>query len=409
MPKVSPRAVIMGGSIAGLTAALVLRDNGWDVDVFERSSALLENRGAGIISHPITLRYASEFAGYGLDELSIKPVWCRYVNDYGKVVSERSCHFRVNSYGTLYRALLHAFGMERLHLGRSVVGFHEEGSQVKIFLSDNDIKMADLLVCADGINSTARKLMVPDASPEYAGYVAWRGTVGKESLGGETFKALQEAITYHLMADGHLLAYPILARNRLTGKGERLINWLWYVNVPEGDALDDLLTDRDGVLRDTSLANKTLQEKHIAGLRQDARETLPPSFAELVLSTQEPFIQAVFDGVISTMAFGRVCIMGDAAFAARPHCGAGTAKASEDAWQLRNALAQTNNDVPVALQHWQERQLQCGSQLVARAREIGHRLQFENNWPVGQGFPFGLYEPGDSAFEIVSTEVELSS
>jgi 2,6-dihydroxypyridine 3-monooxygenase len=99
------------------------------------------------------------------------------------------------------------------------------------------------------------------------------------------------------------------------------------------------------------------------------------------------------------MAFGRVCILGDAAFAARPHCGAGTAKAAEDAWQLGNALAKTNNDVSVALQRWQERQLQCGTQLVARAREIGHRLQFENTWPVGQGFPFGLYEPGDSAFE----------
>jgi len=399
MPKVSPRAVIMGGSIGGLTAALVLRDDGWKVDVFERSSALLESRGAGIISHPITLRYATEFAGYGLDDLSIKPVCCRYVNDQGKVVSEQSCHFRVNSYGTLYRALLNAFGMENLHLGRSIVDFREEGSQVKIFLSDNDIKMADLLVCADGINSTARKLMVPDASPEYAGYVAWRGTVGKQNLSAETFEALQEAITYHLMADGHLLAYPILTRDRDTGKAKRLINWLWYVNVSEGDPLDDLLTDRDGVLRDTSLAYNTLQEKHVARLRQNARKKLPPLFAELVLSTQGPFIQAVFDGLIPTMAFGRVCIMGDAAFAARPHCGAGTAKAAEDAWQLGNALAKTNNDVSVALQHWQERQLQCGTQLVARAREIGHRLQFENTWPVGQGFPFGLYEPGDSAFE----------
>ena len=399
MPKVSPRAVIMGGSIGGLTAALVLRDNGWEVDVFERSSALLESRGAGIISHPITLRYATEFAGYGLDDLSIKPVWCRYVDDQGKIVSERSCHFRVNSYGTLYRALLHAFGMERMHLGRSVVRFREEGSKVKVFLSDNDIKMTDLLVCADGINSTARRLMVPDASPEYAGYVAWRGTVGEENLGGATFKALQESITYHLTADGHLVAYPILARDRLTGKGKLLINWLWYVNVLEGDALDDLLTDRGGVLRDTSLAYKTLQEKHVSRLRQNARKTLPPLFTELVLSTQEPFIQAVFDGLIPTMAFGRVGIMGDAAFAARPHCGAGTAKAAEDAWQLGNALAQTNDDVSIALQNWQERQLQCGTQLVARAREIGHRLQFENTCPVGQGFPFGLYEPGDSAFQ----------
>ena len=98
------------------------------------------------------------------------------------------------------------------------------------------------------------------------------------------------------------------------------------------------------------------------------------------------------------MAFGRICIMGDAAFAARPHCGAGTAKVAEDAWQLGSTLAETGNDVVPALRQWEERQLQCGRQLVDRAREIGNRLQFENSWIVGKGFPFGLYKPGDSAF-----------
>lgn len=98
------------------------------------------------------------------------------------------------------------------------------------------------------------------------------------------------------------------------------------------------------------------------------------------------------------MAFGRVCIMGDAAFVARPHCAAGTAKAAEDAWQLGDALTETGNDVVAALKKWEERQLKCGSQLVARAREIGNRLQFENSWPVGEPFPYGLYQPGDSAF-----------
>src|SRR5258708_34826750 len=123
-------------------------------------------------------------------------------------------------------------------------------------------------------------------------------------------------------------------------------------------------------------------------------------FTELVMSTKEPLIQAIFDGVIPAMAFGRICIMGDAAFAARPHCGAGTVKAAEDAWQLGDTLAETGNDVVPALQQWQKRQLQCGRQLVGRAREIGNRLQFENSWMVGQEFPFGLYKPGDSAFEM---------
>ena len=58
------------------------------------------------------------------------------------------------------------------------------------------------------------------------------------------------------------------------------------------------------------------------------------------------------------MAFGRVCIMGDAALAARPHCAAGTAKAAEDAWQLGAALTEAGNEVVTALRNWQEQQLE---------------------------------------------------
>ena len=49
-----PRVGVVGGSIGGLTAALVLRDLGCEVDVFERSGTALEARGAGIGLHPMT-------------------------------------------------------------------------------------------------------------------------------------------------------------------------------------------------------------------------------------------------------------------------------------------------------------------------------------------------------------------
>jgi hypothetical protein len=52
-----------------------------------------------------------------------------------------------------------------------------------------------------------------------------------------------------------------VALDRVTAKRKGLINWLWYRNVPKGDDLNGLLTDRDGVLRDTSLAYKGLQER----------------------------------------------------------------------------------------------------------------------------------------------------
>jgi 2,6-dihydroxypyridine 3-monooxygenase len=388
----------MGGSLGGLTAALVLRKIGCEVDVFERSNALLEGRGAGIVAHSITIRYPTEFSDYGLDDLSVKPSWCRYIGAQGHVVSESRCDFRVSSYGALYRALLNSFGRERYHLGKSVSSFRQSGSEVTVSLSDDDVINADLLVCADGINSTARKLLVPTASAEYAGYFAWRGTVGAESISSDTFSFLEDAITYFIMLNGHLLTYPIVARNQSTGEIKRLINWLWYRNMPKGKELDDLLTDRRGVLRDTSLAYASLQERHVAHMRQDSISALPPVLSELVVKTEEPFIQAIFDSVIPAMAFGRVCIIGDAAFVARPHAGAGTAKAAEDAWQLGEALTGSDSGgVVAALKRWEERQLACGQQLVSRARDIGNRFQFSNSWPVGAAFPFGLYESGDSA------------
>jgi hypothetical protein len=97
---------------------------------------------------------------------------------------------------------------------------------VTICCSSGVTPATDLLVCADGINSTARKLMAPTASPEYAGYIAWRGTAGQENVTQNTFDAMQNSITYFVMPNGHLLTYPILARDRSTGEGKRLINWL---------------------------------------------------------------------------------------------------------------------------------------------------------------------------------------
>jgi len=57
------RAIVIGGSLGGLTAALVLRDQGWDVDVLERSPNPLEGRGTGIVVHPTTVRYLVERVG----------------------------------------------------------------------------------------------------------------------------------------------------------------------------------------------------------------------------------------------------------------------------------------------------------------------------------------------------------
>jgi 2,6-dihydroxypyridine 3-monooxygenase len=105
----------------------------------------------------------------------------------------------------------------------------------------------------------------------------------------------------------------------------------------------------------------------------------------------------VFDIEVPRMAFGRVCLIGDAAFTLRPHAAAGTAKAAEDAWKLGEAVRKMGGDVVAALKRWEPGQLELGRQVLARTRDAGRRSQFEGTWRIGDPLPFGLYELGDSA------------
>jgi 2,6-dihydroxypyridine 3-monooxygenase len=123
-----------------------------------------------------------------------------------------------------------------------------------------------------------------------------------------------------------------------------------------------------------------VQECHLRQFHEDAA-TLPPSFVEIVGRTAEPFILVVFDLEVPRMAFARVCLIGDAAFTARPHAAAATAKAAEDGWTLAQTLRTRDGDVVEALGQWEVGQLALGQQLVVRSRDAGERLQ-HGRWSV---------------------------
>jgi 2,6-dihydroxypyridine 3-monooxygenase len=395
----------MGGSLGGLTAALVLRDAGCAVEVYERSQAPLQDRGAGIVLHPTTIRYLTERGVRATSEIGVPARWLRYLSRKGEIATEQASRFRFTSYDALYRDLLGCFEADHYHLGREVVGFDAAAVGVGLQLAGGESARFELLVCADGVRSSARARLLPQVSAEYAGYVGWRGAVGRSALKPDTFALLHEAITYFVMPHSHLLAYPIpgaesqpgAGAESAPGAGAEFINWLWYRNVAAGEDLEGLLTDRDGEQRSVSVPPGFVQERRLAELGDTAQDTLPPPLAELVAGTPEPFVQAVFDVEVPRMAFGRVCLIGDAAFALRPHIAAGTAKAADDAWRLGEAVAAAKGDVEAALRAWEPRQLALGRSAMRRTREAGQRSQFSNTWRTGDPLPFGLYEQGDSA------------
>jgi 2,6-dihydroxypyridine 3-monooxygenase len=388
----------MGGSLGGLTAALTLRDAGCEVAVYERAPVPLVGQGAGIVLNPATVRYFTTQSGFNLNSLSTAPRWVRYMDQNGGTAHEVPCPYRFSSYNALYRGLLDYLEAGRYHLDTAVIGFDQDSDGVDVQLTGDQRLRCDLLVCADGIRSTARRLLLPGLALDYAGYIAWRGTASEAELSPKTYATFHEAITYHIRLNSHLLVYPIPVIDQSPGATtpQLHLNWLWYRNVSPGPALEDLMTDRAGARRDISLPPGTVQEQHMAQMRADAA-MLPPPLAEIIQATAQPFIQAIVDLEVPHMAFGRICLIGDAAFVARPHAAAGTAKAAEDAWTLSTAMRAASGDVVMALRRWEPGQLQLGQSLVARTREAGRRSQFDCTWQVGDPLPFGLYQIGDSA------------
>lgn len=389
-----PSVAVVGGSLGGLTTALLLRDAGCRVSVYERSPVPLEARGAGIAVLEQTLRYPVERLGVAPDEISTQTHWLRFLEPDGSTAYAEQRQYRFSAWNAIYRVLHNAFPDECYLLGWELTAFASGERRVEATFGNGEVFDTDLLVCADGITSASRQKMFPEVTPAYAGYVGWRGTVPEAQLSAETYEALHDAITYQVLPHSHILVYPIPGLDGSVEPGRRLVNMVWYRNVPDAD-LPEFLTDRQGVRRDVSLPPNTVRTEQIDEMQRFAADHLAPPIAEMVTSVPEPFVQAVFDIDVPRMASGRACLVGDAAFAVRPHAAAGTAKAAEDGWVLAEELLRADGDVDVALPKWEERQLVLGESLLARTRAIGDSSQSRGDFRPGDpGLVFGLYGPG---------------
>jgi 2,6-dihydroxypyridine 3-monooxygenase len=388
------RVVVAGGSLGGLTAGLLLTDLGLDVTVHERSPTELEQRGAGIGFLPDSYRYLVERAGIALDDISVATNRIRYLERGGDVVHDQAHRYRFSSWNTVYRRLLGCFDRRRYFLGCEVTGFDEHDDTVRVEFAHDVSLDADLLVCADGVGSTARRRLLPDVRPSYAGYVAWRGMAPEADLDDRTRGVFGDAITYFVYANSHILLYPIPGPDGSVRPGERLVNFVWYRNYADGGDLDDVMTDAAGTRHEVSVPPGAVRDDHVAEMRAVALARLPEVIADVVTAVERPFLQVVFDVEVPKMAFGRVCLLGDAAWVVRPHAAAGTAKAAADGWALADALA-AGEDVPSTLAAWEPGQLALGRQLLDRTRRIGARSQVDCNWAPGDPeLIFGLRGPG---------------
>ncbi len=386
------RVAVIGGSLGGLLTAYFLRRAGVEVQVYERSPRGLSSRGAGIRIQPAMVDILRR---EGLDVAPISEFTARlkYLAPQGNVIYDEPEVGQFTSWGNLHELLLAQLPPTDYHLGHRLESVEESADGAVLQFSDGRTAHADLVVFCDGVSSMGRALIDPDATLEYAGYVAWRGFVDESEMSASARAVMADATTYAVGDHNHIVFYPMPAHD-----GPTLVNFVWYRNVAAGADLEDLMTPKAGARSDLSVAPGRVQDVHVDELRAYARDFLPEPARELVLKTKEPFIQPLFDLDVSRMVAGRLVVLGDAAFVARPHAGAGTAKAAENAYRLAQAIGGReafDADAEAALAEWERSQLELGRRLVERCAWMGDRLQDGETFVPGDpAFQFGLFGPG---------------
>lgn len=368
------RAIIVGGSLGGLFAANLLVRNGWSVDVFERVPEELAGRGAGIVTHP-ELFEALAAAGIDFDDSIGVKVQSRVTfAQNGAVLSARDLPQTLTAWGKMYHVLRAALPDVHYHAGGTVAAVQDGPEKALVTLADGTVLHADLVIAADGFKSSIREQFLPDVKLQYAGYVAWRGLVDEAALSRETREALFEKFAFCLPPREQILGYPVAGQGNSTTPGERRYNFVWYRATSEDIQLPNLLTDQSGKRWVGGIPPTLIRQDILADMEEAALTLLAPQFGEVVTKAKQPLFQPIFDLEVPQMAFGRIALLGDAAFVARPHCGMGVTKAASDALALVKAL-QARTDVREALADYSRERTQVGAAIVQHARHLGAYMQ----------------------------------
>ena len=366
------RALITGGSMSGLLAALLLRRAGWDVAVFERVESELAGRGAGIVAQPDLI---ATLRRLGIDptDLGVEITTRKILESSGRLAGEFACPQVLTAWERVYRVLRDAFPRERYHRGRGVRAFEQDERSVVVHFADGGTAEGELLVGADGLRSTIRQQCLPELAPLYAGYVAWRALIPEAAFAPAIHRELFNYMTFCLPPGEQCLGYPVAGPDNDLRPGHRRYNVVWYRPADESGELQHLLTDESGTTHTISIPPPLIRRDAIARMRAAAERLLAPQFREVVRMIDEPILQPIYDLETPHMAFGRVAIIGDAAFVARPHVAAGVAKAADDAAALVAALEQ--GEVAPALRRFEAVRLPVGRRIIERARHLGAYLQ----------------------------------
>lgn len=364
------RALISGGSIGGLFAALALQKAGWETVVLERSDVELSGRGAGIVTHDILIDALVQ-VGSSIDELGVAVLERVAYDIAGSRVASIDFPQVVTSWDRIHGLLRALVPEGGYRLGHHVVGYDDTGDQVTARLSDGRTLEADLLVGADGFRSAIRAQMQPDIQPVYSGYTVWRALAPEAELPDYIQADIFKAFCFFAPLGTQIIGYPIAGAGNDLRPGHRRFNFVWYAKA-DAAKLADMLTDATGKRHEISIPPPVIRDSVLEQMRGEAATMLPTPFVEILERSERPFFTPIYDHLSPVFASGRVALSGDAACVARPHIGMGVTKAACDALSL--AKHASGMELTEGLKAYSNDRVPAGRAARNRGQELGHYI-----------------------------------
>lgn len=340
---------IIGAGIGGLVTALMLRQQGYAVHIYEGATEI-KAVGAGIIMannamqvfKSLGLHQQVEKAGNRISAMKITDRYLKSLSVVDLQDFEKQygvCNIAIHR-GALQQLLVEALGNEHINLSKRLVKI-EKKDNYHLYFEDGSVHKTRWLIGADGINSVVRKQLFPTINLRDAKQRCWRG-VSEMDLSAEYHHELNEA-----WGKGKRFGFVKIAPNKV----------YWY-----------------------ALVNENAKEKDVTKSFRDFHPTIQSIISQC--RDSDIFTSNIVDlKPINCWQQEQVCLVGDAAHATTPNLGQGACQAIEDAYILGKLLAKEQN-IQTAFQQYEAIRMPKALQVVNSSRTVGRLAHIDNGLGV---------------------------